>query len=174
MNEGNAFWSVCLTTSSDILLENSTSLLYCPVCGFLIFAMSMVVGINILPSCLTQSLSFSNTTRLVKEPAPLDFSISWSKGLFLKQILHTSWALCNSVCILYIISNSLNTVKCMCSSFEAFLYVLWAWTFCVNYLEWQLIIQAVFSPLPSLFPLFIQCDRCLFPFPAWGLMWRIL
>ena len=29
---------------------------------------------------------------------------------------------------------------------------------------------AVFPTLPSLFPLFIQCDGCLFPFPAWGLM----
>ena len=27
-----------------------------------------------------------------------------------------------------------------------------------------------FPPLPSLFPLFFQCDGCLFPFPAWGLM----
>ena len=49
----------------------------------------MVVGMIILPLCLTQSLSFSNTTRLVKEPAPLDFSISCLKGLFLKQILHS-------------------------------------------------------------------------------------
>ena len=36
----------------------------------------------------------------------------------------------------------------MCSSFEAFLHVLWVWTFCVTYLEWQLIVQAVF-PTPS-------------------------
>ena len=36
---------------------------------------------------------------------------------------------------------------------------------------WQLIVQAVFPhPFPPLFPLFIQCDGCLFPFPAWGLM----
>ena len=27
-----------------------------------------------------------------------------------------------------------------------------------------------FPPLPSLFPLFFQCDGCLFPSPAWGLM----
>ena len=25
-------------------------------------------------------------------------------------------------------------------------------------------------PLHSFFPLFIQCDGCLFPFPAWGFM----
>ena len=36
--------------------------------------------------------------------------------------------------------------------------------------ECQLIIQAVFPTLPSLFPLFIQCDGCLSPFPMWGLM----
>ena len=29
---------------------------------------------------------------------------------------------------------------------------------------------AVFPTLPSLFPLFIQCDGCLFPFPASGFM----
>ena len=29
-------------------------------------------------------------------------------------------------------------------------------------------------PITSLFPLFIQCDRCLFPFPMWGLMAGLL
>ena len=29
---------------------------------------------------------------------------------------------------------------------------------------------AVFPTLPSLFPLFIQCDGCLSPFPVWELM----
>ena len=33
----------------------------------------------------------------------------------------------------------------------------------------QLIVQAVFSTPSPLFPLFIQCDGCLFPFPVWGL-----
>ena len=36
--------------------------------------------------------------------------------------------------------------------------------------EWQFFTEAVFSPIPSLFPLFLQCDGCLFPFPVWGLM----
>ena len=54
-------------------------------------------------------------------------------------------------------------------------YVLFVWEFLAcalsaNFqycLEWQFIIQAVSPPLSSLFPLFIQCDRCLFPFPVW-------
>ena len=54
-------------------------------------------------------------------------------------------------------------------------YVLFVWEFLAcalsaNFqycLEWQFIIQAVSPPLPSLFRLFIQCDRCLFPFPVW-------
>ena len=35
---------------------------------------------------------------------------------------------------------------------------------------WQLFVQAVFPTLSSLFPLFIHCNGCLFPFPVWGPM----
>ena len=55
----------------------------------------------------------------------------------------------------------------MCFPFEAFLRVLWAWTFSV---VWGSPSSRKFSsPLPFLFPLLIQCNGGLFPFPAWGL-----
>ena len=55
----------------------------------------------------------------------------------------------------------------ICSSFEAFLRVLWAWT-CSVVRSASSSSRQFSPPLPSLFPPFIQCDRCLFPFPVWG------
>ena len=57
----------------------------------------------------------------------------------------------------------------MCSSFEAFLHVLRAWT-CSVVRSASSSSRQFSPPLPSLFPLFIQCGRCLFPFPVWGFM----
>ena len=57
----------------------------------------------------------------------------------------------------------------MCSSFEAFLHVLWVWT-CSVVRSASSSSRQFSPPLPSLFPLFIQCDGCLSPFPVWGLM----
>ena len=36
--------------------------------------------------------------------------------------------------------------------------------------EWQFIVQAMFSSLLFLFPLFIQCDGGMFPFPVLNVM----
>ena len=56
------------------------------------------------------------------------------------------------------------------SLFEAFLCVPWVWT-CSDVRGGVSSLSRQFSPpLPSLFPLFIQCDGCLFPFLVWGLM----
>ena len=57
----------------------------------------------------------------------------------------------------------------MCSSFETFLHVLWELSVLLIWSDSSLSRQ--FSPpLLPLFPLFIQCDRYLFPFPVWGFM----
>ena len=57
----------------------------------------------------------------------------------------------------------------ICSLFEAFLCVPWVWTCSVVRGGVSSLSRQFSPPLPSLFPLFIQCDGCLFPFPVWGL-----
>ena len=58
----------------------------------------------------------------------------------------------------------------ICSLFEVFLCVPWVWTCSVVRGGVSSLSRQFSPPLPSLFPLFIQCDGCLFPFPVWGLM----
>ena len=57
----------------------------------------------------------------------------------------------------------------MCSSFEVFLRVISACT-CSVVRSGSSSSSQFPPPIPFLFPLFIQCDGCLFPFPVWGLM----
>ena len=54
-----------------------------------------------------------------------------------------------------------------CSLFEAFLRLLWVWTFSVVWSGSSSSGQFS-SPLPSLFTLLYQCVGCLLPFPVWG------
>ena len=57
----------------------------------------------------------------------------------------------------------------VCSLFEVFLCLPWVWTCSVVRGGVSSLSRQFSPPLPSLFPLFIQCDGCLFPFPVWGL-----
>ena len=52
---------------------------------------------------------------------------------------------------------------------QAFLCVLWVCA-CSVVRSGSSSPRQFSPPIPSLFPLFLQCDGCLFPFPVWGLM----